>query len=115
MSQIPSNKVTWFQLPADQVERAWNFYHQVFGWSQEEMYADKKMTGAINGDIVQRSEEVQQSRIVIRVDDVNRMIQKIKESGGKIVTERTEIPEIGMVYASFTDTEGNIVNIVGDL
>jgi hypothetical protein len=33
----------------------------------------------------------------------------------EIVKQRTEIAEIGMVFASFADTEGNIVNIVGDM
>jgi predicted enzyme related to lactoylglutathione lyase len=43
------------------------------------------------------------------------MMEKIRESGGVIVKERTEIPEIRMVFASFKDTEGNIVNIVSDI
>ncbi|WP_268795902.1 MULTISPECIES: hypothetical protein [unclassified Paenibacillus] len=43
------------------------------------------------------------------------MIERILKCVGKIVTQRTEIAEIGMVYASFADTEGNIVNIVGDI
>ncbi|MFX3632235.1 MAG: VOC family protein [Candidatus Pristimantibacillus sp.] len=112
---IPSNKVTWFQLPTDDEERAWNFYKQVFGWNKEEVYLNKSMVGAINGEIVRRSEELKEPRLVIRVDDVEGMIERILKCGGKIVTQRTEIAEIGMVYASFVDTEGNIVNIVGDM
>lgn len=112
---IPSNKVTWFQLPADDEERAWNFYGQIFGWRTEEVYANKMMMGAIHGEIVRRSEEMKEPRLVIRVDDVDGMIERILKCGGKIVTQRTEITEIGMVYASFADLEGNIVNIVGDM
>ncbi|USK33425.1 hypothetical protein LIT25_23415 [Bacillus sp. F19] len=97
------------------MERAWNFYHQAFGWSQEEVYTNKAIWGAINGEIAERNEEMQYPRLVIRVDDINHMVEKIKKSGGKIVKERTEIPEIGMVFASFVDTERNIINIVGDL
>lgn len=115
MSNIPSNRVTWFQLPADEVDRAWAFYNKVFGWSQEAGYENVTQFGAINGEIAPRSEELQHPRIVIRVDNINQMIEKIKDAGGKIIVERTEIPDIGMVYASFTDTEGNVVNIVGDL
>jgi predicted enzyme related to lactoylglutathione lyase len=115
MNNIPSNRVTWFQLPADDVDRAWAFYHEVFGWSREVMYEDVKQLGAINGEIAPRSEELQHPRIVIRVDNITQMLEQIEEAGGKIIRARTEIPEIGMVYASFIDTEGNVVNIVGDL
>ena len=91
------------------------FYNDVFGWSQEAAYANVPQMSAINGEIAPRSAELQHPRIVIRVDDIDRMIDKIEEVGGEVVVGRTEIPEIGMVYASFTDTEGNVVNIVGDL
>ncbi|RAV09921.1 hypothetical protein DQG23_38735 [Paenibacillus contaminans] len=73
------------------------------------------MTGAKHGEIARRSGELKEPRLVIRVDDVEGMIERIMQSGGKIIKQRTEIAEIGMVYASFEDTEGNIVNIVGDM
>lgn len=75
MTEIPSNRVTWFQLPADDVDRAWGF----------------------------------------RVDDVDGTLEKIVAAGGNVALGRTEIPEIAMVFATFEDTEGNLVNIVGDL
>jgi predicted enzyme related to lactoylglutathione lyase len=53
--------------------------------------------------------------IVIRVDDIEQKLEQIKKAGGAVVKGRTEIPEVGMVYASFADTEGIVVNIVGDL
>ena len=53
--------------------------------------------------------------MVVRVDDIAAALEKIVASGGKVVLGRTEIPEIGMVFATFEDTEGNLLNIVGDL
>lgn len=75
----------------------------------------RAMTGAIQGEIVRRSGELKEPLLVIRVDDVDGMIERIMQSGGKIITQRTEIAEIGMAFASFEDTEGNVVNIVGDM
>lgn len=115
MANTPSNHVTWFQIPADNSQRAWDFYGRVFGWSQEEVYKDEKMTGAINGAIDQRNENLQTPRLVIRVDNITSMMDTIVAAGGEIVVGRTEIPEINMVYAVFKDTEGNLINIVGDL
>ena len=115
MSENSSNRVTWYQLPADDVDRAWEFYGQVFGWSQEAAYANDPMRGAINGEIAPRDEQLQVPRVVVRVDDIAAALEKIVASGGKVVLGRTEIPEIGMVFATFEDTEGKLLNIVGDL
>lgn len=114
MSNIPSNMVTWFQLPADNMERAWAFYGQVFGWRPENVYQDIKQLGAINGDFAQRSAEVSEPRLVIRVDDLNQSVAAIKQAGGVITVEPTEIPGMGMVFATFRDCESNLVNIVAD-
>ncbi|NGN65306.1 hypothetical protein G5C51_15535 [Streptomyces sp. A7024] len=115
MSEIPANRVTWFQLPADDVQRAWRFYGDVFGWRQEDAYANEVRAGAINGEIAARDEALQEPRLVVRVDDIDKTIERITAAGGRLSVGRTEIPEIGMVYASFIDTEQNTVNIVGDL
>lgn len=115
MTDIPSNMVTWFQLPADDVERAWGFYKEAFGWSRDAAYANVTQPGAINGEIAQRTEELHQPRLVIRVNDLDETLRKITDAGGKTVVHRTEIPAIGMVFATFMDTEGNRVNVVSDL
>jgi len=112
MSEIPSNMVTWFQIPADDPTRAWRFYGEVFGWSPEEAYADRKRLGAINGAIGERDGD--SPRLVIRVDDVDATARAIGKAGGRLVSEPSAIPGMGMVYAVFRDTEGNLLNIVGD-
>jgi predicted enzyme related to lactoylglutathione lyase len=114
MSEIPSNMVTWFQIPADDTGRAWRFYGAVFGWNEEKAYADRKQSGAINGAIAERESEGETPRLVIRVDDLDATARAIREAGGGIVTEPTEIPGLGMAFAVFRDTEGNVLNIVGD-
>jgi uncharacterized protein len=114
MANIPSNMVTWFQIPADDADRAWRFYGDVFGWRAEEVYADRKQLGAVNGDIAAREEGLKTPRLVIRVDDVAATARAIVEAGGSVLSGPEEIPEFGMVYAVFADTEGNVLNIVGD-
>lgn len=114
MTEIPSNKVTWFQIPADDADRAWRFYGAVFGWCAEDVYADRKHPGAINGNIAERGVGLHTPRLVIRVDDVEASLTAIREAGGTILSEPEEIPGLGMVYAAFRDTEGNALNIVGD-
>jgi uncharacterized protein len=115
MEKIPSNRVTWFQIPADNTERAWQFYGKVFGWNEEETWKNEKLGGAILGTIESRNERLTHPRLVIRVDDVDKALAEIQAAGGKLVEAKTEIPEIKMVYAVFEDTEGNLMNIVGDM
>ncbi|NIJ12749.1 hypothetical protein FHU38_003093 [Saccharomonospora amisosensis] len=112
---VASNMVTWFQLPADDTRRAWGFYEEVFGWSPESSNTAEPRLGAIHGEIAERSDELRQPRPVIRVDDLESSLRRVTEAGGKLLVDRTEIPSIGMVYATFVDTEGNRVNIVSDL
>ncbi|MDA3646131.1 VOC family protein [Saccharopolyspora indica] len=107
--------VTWLQIPADDVERAWEFYGEVFGWSAEAAYANEPRSGAIYGEIAPRSDDLRTPRPVIRVADVEVALRRVEAAGGAVVTGRTEIPEIAMVYAVFADPEGNLINVVGDM
>lgn len=115
MSKIPSNKVTWFQIPADDPERAWAFYAHVFGWSAEDVYRDEMQVGAVNGEIAPRNEELPSPRLIIRVEDVEASLASIQAAGGQIVAAVRDIEEIGMRFAVFRDTEGNLMNVVGDI
>jgi predicted enzyme related to lactoylglutathione lyase len=47
--------------------------------------------------------------------ELDKALAEIQAAGGKLVEAKTEIPEIKMVYAVFEDTEGNFMNIVGDM
>ena len=44
----------------------------------------------------------------IEVDDIDVIIQAVKENGGRIVTPKTEIPHVGW-FVKFLDNEKNIV------
>ncbi|EHR50475.1 lactoylglutathione lyase family protein [Saccharomonospora marina XMU15] len=111
----PSNMVTWFQLPAADTRRAWGFYEEVFGWSAQRSHTAAPQLGAVHGEIAERSDELRHPRLVIRVDDLASSLRRITDAGGRVLVERTEIPAIGMAFATFVDTEGNQVNIVSDM
>lgn len=107
--------VTWLQIPADDVEGAWAFYGSVFGWSAESAYANEPRTGAIYAEVVPRSEELRVPRPVVRVADLDVALARVEQAGGSVVSGRTEIPEIAMVFAVFADPAGNHINLVGDM
>jgi predicted enzyme related to lactoylglutathione lyase len=124
------DKVTWFEIPADDTTRAGAFYSSVFGWNTSDMGGGSLMAvtsptssddgtpdepGAINGDISPRGEGFEHPLVVITVEDMDAKLKMVEEAGGTIVKPRTDIAEMNMAWAIVSDTEGNRVGIVQDL
>ena len=121
----PVNKVAYFELPADDVARASAFYHSVFGWNTPPMGnggvfalttpADERGNptepGGINGDISPRSKGLDRPLIMILVDSVDAQLQAVKEAGGNVVHPPQAETEFGLVWAVFSDTEGNHIGL----
>jgi predicted enzyme related to lactoylglutathione lyase len=92
MTDVPRNRVTWFQIPAPDLQRALALYRSVFGWEPEDAVEDVKMTGAINGGIAERIACLQQPRLIIRVDDVDAVVRNVIEAGGEQSPRRSSCP-----------------------
>jgi predicted enzyme related to lactoylglutathione lyase len=112
-------RVVHFEITADDTARAREFY-EIFDWK----ISNSNMPGAeywlaktgdddtgIDGAIMPRSYKPQPSILWIAVDDIDAMIVKVKESGGKVLGDKQMVPGIGdTIYA--TDTEGNIFGMI---
>lgn len=124
------NSVVHFELPAEDRNRMAGFYAQAFGWQTQMLGEDMgnyvlatttetdqngmpKNPGAINGGFYPKNEAMpaQYPSLVIGVDDINESMKNIRDAGGEVLGEPTEIPGYGM-YVSFFDTEGNRVSIM---
>jgi predicted enzyme related to lactoylglutathione lyase len=122
-------KVVHFEIPADDVDRAKNFYGSIFGWDLQTMQmgsggdyttvittpVDEQTRmptepGAINGGLMQRDESTPAPVITIEVEAIDQALAQIAESGGTTVTARTPIPGMG-AFAYFKDSEGNVVGL----
>ena len=121
-------KVVHFEIPADDVDRAKNFYGSIFGWDlQTAQMGDGEYTtvtttpvdeqtrmptepGAINGGLMQRTESTPAPVLTIEVEAIDQALAQIVESGGMSVTPRTPIPGMG-AFAYFKDSEGNVVGL----
>jgi uncharacterized protein len=124
------NPVVHFEMPAEDRNRMVEFYTRVFGWETQIMgpdmgdyvvvttaKADKKgrplMPGAINGGFFPKSTDnpSQHPSIVIAVDDIREHGKKVINAGGRVLADPVDIPGVGK-YASFIDTEGNLVSML---
>lgn len=115
------NRVVHFEIQADNVERAKDFYQKVLGWKIEQMMTKEQggmdywgiTTGetnpGINGGLYQRpasDEKFYLYDCTVQVPDLDKAMAAVKENGGVITKEKMEIPHVGW-FAGAKDTEGN--------
>jgi predicted enzyme related to lactoylglutathione lyase len=119
------DKVVHFHIPVDDMERAKEFYTKIFDWNVQDVgHSDYKLvktvetdkndipveSGAINGALYERESPEEYPEITIEVSSIEDYLKKIEESGGKIVTIKTPVKDLGF-YAEFRDTENNVVGL----
>jgi uncharacterized protein len=119
------DKVVHFEIPADDVARARGFYGSVFDWQLDEAQGmdytivrttpvnDRQMPtepGAINGGMMQRTQDTPSPVITVGVDSIDDALKKVEAEGGSVVRPRTPIPGMG-AYAYLKDTEGNVIGL----
>ena len=122
------DRVVHFEIPAEDVERAKKFYSENFGWRLNQLgpemgnYVlvhtgptdDKGMPqdrAFINGGLMKRDPSASSPVLVIAVDDADAAVERVKRSGGKLVSEIMDIPNVGR-YARVQDTEGNVIGVI---
>jgi uncharacterized protein len=121
-----ASKVSWFEMPADDVARATKFYNKVFDWATPPMSEDATFAltikadkngnptevGGINGGFHKRVDASDTGPVVnIMVDDIDAKLKAIETAGGRVIQPRTEVSQYGFSKASFSDTEGNVMGV----
>ena len=116
-----ASRVVHFEIQADDVNRAKNFYEKALGWeitpamTKEQGGMDywsvktgPEGTPGINGGLYERptDRKLFTYDCTIMVDNLDKSIKAVKENGGKITTEKMEIPGVGWLVSGL-DTEGN--------
>lgn len=116
------NAISWFEIPATDIDRAQQFYETVFQIKMQPMDfqqtkmrmfpIDDPMKG-IGGTIIDsggfhKPSATDGPLIYLNGNpDVQIFLDRVEAAGGKIMVPKTEIsPEYGYM-AVFTDTEGN--------
>jgi uncharacterized protein len=116
--------VEYFQIPADDISRAKEFYKKVFGWemqkwnnsenSEQEYWMfqtqDDKENSGLGGGIMKRQSPQHTVTNFITVSSIEEYSSKIEQSGGKIIMPKIEIPNMGF-FAVCLDTENNMFGI----
>jgi uncharacterized protein len=120
--------IVHFEIPADNPERAAQFYRDLFGWEItkwegsvdsgegfEYWMVRTVPTGpdgrperpGVNGGLMRRMYPNQPPVNYILVESVDEYVKKAERLGAKVVMPKTPVSEMGW-FAQFTDPEGNL-------
>lgn len=100
-----AGKVVWFNLPAEDTNRAREFYGRLFGWSFEPLDGPVEYHVANEGGGGIEHSERKGLLVYFGTDDIDASVARVRELGGAS-GEPEAIPGVGR-YARCTDSEGN--------
>ncbi len=109
--------ISWFEIPAINFLQAVGFYNYIYGIDMETISTgDHTMAffpadGGIGGAIVCGPGSVpHESGSLIYLNggkDLNNVLGKVNEAGGRVIMSKTAISEEAGYFAIFIDSEGN--------
>jgi predicted enzyme related to lactoylglutathione lyase len=113
---MSKNSLCHFEVMSKDTKKAGDFYSQLFDWKLNfdmgEDYIMFQPESGVGGGI-QKIETLTPGgglRIYIYVEDIDAYIKKAVDLGGKQVTPKTDIPNVGW-YGEFSDLDGNIIGL----
>jgi uncharacterized protein len=109
-----SASLVWFEIPADNVERARSFYGKLFGWKIERFPGSRPYwhidTGGADatpdGGMMERQCPEQNVTNYVGVPSVDEAAAKVEKLGGRICMPKTAVPQMGY-FVVCNDTENN--------
>jgi len=109
-----ASSIVWFEIPADNVERARKFYGALFGWKIEKFpgmtdYWHIDTGGGDDtpdGGLMARKHPQQPITSYVNVESVTQFSAKVEKLGGKVCAPKTAVPQMGY-FAVCQDTENN--------
>ena len=108
--------VLHFEIASPNLERATEFYEELFGWRIGEEQTDgyrlvQTADGSIGGGLLRTPEGVfPYVTIYVGVHDLGATLVKAEELGGKTVVEPMPIPGVG-AFAMFQDPDGVMIGL----
>jgi predicted enzyme related to lactoylglutathione lyase len=116
--------IVHFDVPAEDLERASNFYKELFGWKIERMSGPMEYHGistladdggpGVNGGMGRRSEGDTGMMNYFGVGSIDATAARVMELGGKVIMPKTDVPGYGCL-AIYLDTEGDRFGLWEDL
>jgi predicted enzyme related to lactoylglutathione lyase len=118
--------IVHFEIPVSDIEKTRKFYMNVFGWKIERAPGpveywlvqtvpvdEKGMTlrPGVNGGMYKKERAEQKQVNYFAVESVDEYMKKITAAGGRIVTPKQEVMDVGWIAVA-ADPEGNMFAIL---
>src|SRR5512135_2905573 len=95
--------IAHMEIPVDDIDRAKRFYTDLFGWDFEKFDGsdywlfsmDRDRTKPMGGGMMKRMRPGQPILNYFEIPSVDEYSQKVTSLGGKIIVEKTAVPEMG--------------------
>jgi predicted enzyme related to lactoylglutathione lyase len=118
---MAENRVVHFEIPANEPEKLAKFYADLFGWKIDKIPVPgfdywTCQTGdgpGINGGIMKRAVPQQCLTNYIKVEQLDRFVEKAKSLGANVVVPRSPVKGMGW-FAVALDPENNPVGFWQD-
>jgi uncharacterized protein len=124
------NAVRAFNIPADDIGRASDFYRKVFGWGARAIPgsggdytslimpsngAGQGMDGPMAGGLYRRGTNgLGQVFLEVTVASIDRSMKEVLSAGGRLVREKRPMLDFAF-FAVVQDTEGNLIGLWEDM
>lgn len=120
------NRVVHFEIHADDIPRAKQFYEALFGWrivafegpvEYWMVYTGPEDQPGINGGMIKRPHSaaggggLNAFPCTVDVDNIDAYLEKLQQAGGTVAVPKYHVPEVGWV-AYGVDTEGNTFGLI---
>ncbi len=121
--------IVHFEIPADDPERAAEFYRELFGWDIKKFEGSlaggmeywsvktvptdqdgRPTRPGVNGGLMRRMYPNQPPVNYINVENVNEAVGRAEQLGAKILMGKTPVPGMGW-FAQLTDPDGNLIAV----
>jgi uncharacterized protein len=121
--------IVHFELPADDPERAAEFYRELFGWDIKKFEGSvaggmeywmvktvptdsdgRPVRPGVNGGLMRRMYPNQPPVNYINVENVDEAVSRAERLGAKILMGKTPVPGMGW-FAQLNDLEGNLIAV----
>lgn len=123
--RIMKELINWFEIPAEDIERAVKFYSAVLQMSLSVMdHGDEKMACFPDGynvaGAISQAKDFKPSKDGVTVtfhagQIMDDFLQRVSDNGGKILKPKTKIDAEGRGYfATFLDSEGNSLGVYSE-
>jgi predicted enzyme related to lactoylglutathione lyase len=119
--------IAHFMIPADNIDRAKHFYHNLLGWKIEptknpmdpskmaamqyhDISTGAAKEGTMNTGGLYKRHMSESILTFVEVEEIDKVLAKVENLGGRITMQKEEIKGVGLT-AVIQDSEGNVIGL----